>query len=346
MKKFMKILLIILILNISFCFAAEDEIPRGSVTLRWEYVPASVQGYAIYLWDGYAYREVDRVHQEVLEWHSDEARIYPKEETLAALDDNSITESLFTAKGKGERLRNNPNGLYRVMKDGTQHSYDEYKDYYLFKIGTINEYGEVILSAPISTRMENWDEEVNAAPEVTITINDGEGKTNDRKVQLSITASDDTTKKELLKMRLANDSKDNFGEWEKYSPTKTWKLSEGYGEKTVFVEVKDKEGISKIASDKILLKEIEKLKFEVVTENGPHATKADNVTLEIKGVDNLSDYNCSYIIDGSEKTVEINTENKINLPLEKKNKNKFTIKLESKDGSKIGEVESIIWKLS
>lgn len=347
MKKIMSLILMILIVNIGFIYAEDNDVPRGTVTLRWEYVQASIGGYAIYLWDGYVYREVDRIPQDVLEWNSDEARIYPKEETLADLEDNSVTENLFTAKGKGERLRNNPNGLYRVMKDGVAHSYEEYKDNYLFKIGTINEYGEVVLSAPIITKMENWDEASNMPPEVSIVINNDESKTTERTVELKIEAKDDTTKNEDLMMRFSNDNKENFGAWESFKTTKSWELSEEPGQKVVYIEVKDKEGATTIASDRIVLEEIqiETIDFEAATSNGAHATKENHVILQIKDVDNLSDYNCSYVIDDVEKNVELDVDNKIKLPLEKQNKNNFKIKLMSKDGTKIGEKEIIIWKL-
>lgn len=347
MKKIVSLFLIILMFNIAFCFAdADNEIPRGSVTLRWEYVQASVGGYAIYLWDGYAYREVDRVHQDVLEWYSDEARIYPKEETIKSFEADSVTQSLFTAKGKGERLRNNPNGLYRVMKNGTEHSEEEYENQYLFKIGTINEFGEVVLSAPIVARLDNWAEMANTPPEVSLIINNGATKTTDAEVNLTITAKDDTSKESELMMRFANDTKDKFGEWEAFDTDKVWELSDGYGEKTVFVEVKDKEGDSTVASDKITLEKMEKIDFDLETENGAYATKLDNVTLEIKGIDDLENYTCSYVIDNTEKSVEISEDNKIILPLEKENKNKFIIRLAAKTGNAIGEQEIEIWKLS
>jgi len=320
-----------------------EKYPRGTITLRWEYVQASVGGYAIYLWDGYAYREIDRVPQEILEWNSDEARIYPTEETLARYDDNSVTESLFTAKGRGERLRNNPNGLYRVMQDGMAHSYDEYKDNYLFKIGTINEYGEVALSATITTRMENWYEASNMSPEVSIVINNGESATRDRNVELTITASDDTTRAEDLMMRFSNDNRNNFGEWEEFKSTKSWELSEGIGQKVVFVEIKDNDGSITIASATITLEKI--IEFEVVTLNGAHATKNNYVTLQINGIDNIKDYNCLYVIDNVETSIEIEEGNKIILPLEKQNKNNFKIKLISRDETEIGEKDIEIWKL-
>lgn len=345
MKKILSFFLITLIFNITFCFA-DNEIPRGSVTLRWEYVQASVGGYAIYLWDGYAYREVDRVHQDVLEWYSDEARIYPKEETIKSFERDSVTQSLFTPKGKGERLRNNPNGLYRVMKDGIAHSYEEYENQYLFKIGTINEFGEVVLSAPIVTRLDNWAEAANTPPEVSLSINNSASKTTDAEVNLTITAKDDTSKPSELMMRFANDSKDNFGEWEAFNTDKVWELSEGYGEKIVFIEVKDKEGDSTVASDKIILEKLEKIEFELATQNGAYATKLDNVTLEIKGIKDLENYTCSYMIDNTEKSVDISADNKIILPVDKTNKNKFIVRLVAKTGNAIGEQKIEIWKLS
>jgi len=341
-----------------------EKYPRGSITLRWEYVHASVGGYAIYLWDGYMYREIDRVHQDVLEWNSDEAKIYPDEDLLRSFDDHSVTQSLFTAKGKGKRLRNNPNSLYRVMKEGTEHSYEECKDHYFFKIATINGVGERAFSEPISTRMDNWEEAYNMPPEVSITINNGDSETTVSKVELKIVIKDDTSAEDSIKIRLANDKEKNFKkDWKSLSDysnlsyddknkewtliIKDWELSSEFGEKAVFVEVNDKDAESTVASDKIIFKELVIGEIELSTQNGAHATLNMNVVLKIKDedIDDFGEYICSYEIDGEVNNVDINNQGEIEVELINKNKNRILVTLKSKDGKKIRSGETILWRL-
>ena len=331
-----------------------EKYPRSTITLRWGYIPASIHGYAIYLWDGYAYREIDRVSQDELEWSSDQAKVYPTEESLKEYEPNSVTYSLFTTKGKGKRLRNTPASLYNVMQESAETKrlkalYEnneemKYEDTYFFKIGAINEHDEIILSDPIPTQTPNVDEAYNMPPEVSIIINDGAGETTDRNVVLGIEASDFTTKQDDLMMRFANDIKENWSEWESFSATRKWELSEGEGLKTVFVQVKDNDEDVTTDSDKITLKQLMMEKFEVSTRNGAHATTKDTVILKLE-MESVEGYSCSYKIDDETKNVAINKDGEIEISLIKDNRNKIEITLTSADGKKIWYSETEIWKL-
>lgn len=79
------------------------------------------------------------------------------------------------------------------------------------------------------------------APTGTITINGGASITTTQEVTLSITLNEITGND--VQMRFSND-KTNWSNWESYSPIKNWTLSDGYGIKTVYCQIKDSAGNS------------------------------------------------------------------------------------------------------
>lgn len=94
------------------------------------------------------------------------------------------------------------------------------------------------------------------APTGTIKIDNGKVLTNTQDVTLDLTYTDTN----IDKMRVAND-KSKFtadcveGEWQNVQTPLSWKLTAGDGEKTVYVQYKDKAGnISETYSDTIFLK--------------------------------------------------------------------------------------------
>lgn len=90
--------------------------------------------------------------------------------------------------------------------------------------------------------------------DISITINNNESETSSKIATLSLCAEN------AAQMAISN-SFDfegiSWGSWPKYSPTKTWQLSEGEGTKTVYVKFRSKEGgVSRVVSDSIILKNI------------------------------------------------------------------------------------------
>ncbi|RST59554.1 hypothetical protein D5F11_012070, partial [Siminovitchia terrae] len=69
----------------------------------------------------------------------------------------------------------------------------------------------------------------------------GNGYTNDTKVQLQIES--DAPSSDGIAMRLSNTKDDWMSSWEPFSPTKEWKLAEGDGSKTVFLQFRNQRGV-------------------------------------------------------------------------------------------------------
>ncbi|MCX5847325.1 MAG: hypothetical protein NTW12_13365 [Deltaproteobacteria bacterium] len=83
-----------------------------------------------------------------------------------------------------------------------------------------------------------WTVDINP-PTGTISINNGALRTRSTSVILNITATDTTSG--VVKMSLSSDGV-VYGEWEHFSPTRSWILSLAPGEKRVYVKFKDAAG--------------------------------------------------------------------------------------------------------
>lgn len=91
------------------------------------------------------------------------------------------------------------------------------------------------------------------APSVNLSINGSQQYTSSANVMLEISAKDDLTQADLLKMRLSNDFQ-SWTQWEPYKPYREWQLSGGDGMKTVYVQVQDASGNIGTAHASIVLK--------------------------------------------------------------------------------------------
>ncbi|GAA0319627.1 hypothetical protein GCM10008967_07700 [Bacillus carboniphilus] len=105
---------------------------------------------------------------------------------------------------------------------------------------TVDEEGEYTLvvmdpAGNITTRQFLIDK---TPPTGAIEINDGKNLTNNQTVQLTITGDDPHPP---IQMRFSNE--DNvWSDWEPYAMFKEWQLTDGDGEKTVYVELQDHVG--------------------------------------------------------------------------------------------------------
>ena len=90
------------------------------------------------------------------------------------------------------------------------------------------------------------------APNGLIRINNAADSTISTSVTLTLTAVDTTSG--IYQIRLSNDGIWDVEQWETYKSIKTWKLTSGDGEKTVYYQIKDNAGLtSLIYSDTIAL---------------------------------------------------------------------------------------------
>ncbi len=87
------------------------------------------------------------------------------------------------------------------------------------------------------------------SPQGKLMINRGAEQTSSTSVVLNIELQNAPAG---ITMRFSNDNK-NWSDWEAYAPVKRWTLDGGYGEKTVYVELKNKQGKVTAASDTIEL---------------------------------------------------------------------------------------------
>jgi hypothetical protein len=66
--------------------------------------------------------------------------------------------------------------------------------------------------------------------------------TPSRRVKLNIRADDPTLGSGMVEMRIKNGGGEPWTEWKKYAPRADWKLSEGDGQKLVYVQFRDRAG--------------------------------------------------------------------------------------------------------
>jgi Bacterial Ig-like domain len=95
-----------------------------------------------------------------------------------------------------------------------------------------------------------------APPTGTVTINDGANSTSRLSVKLTLNASDPSPGSGVAQMRISN-TQDGLtsARWESYSTQKSWRLSDGSGTKTVYVQYKDAAtNVSAVAQDTIIYK--------------------------------------------------------------------------------------------
>lgn len=87
-------------------------------------------------------------------------------------------------------------------------------------------------------------------PTGTLVINNGAESTNTTEVVLALSASDTTSG--ISQMRFSNDGAE-YSPWQAYGVSFSWSLQDGTGQKTVYVQFKDKAGRISTFSDSIAL---------------------------------------------------------------------------------------------
>jgi len=88
-------------------------------------------------------------------------------------------------------------------------------------------------------------------PSGSIVINNNAAYTTSSSVTLTLTAADTTSG--VYRVRFSNDGVWDTEAWEQSSLTKTWTLTSGDGNKTVYYQIKDNAGLITTHSDTIIL---------------------------------------------------------------------------------------------
>jgi cell division septation protein DedD len=126
---------------------------------------------------------------------------------------------------------------------------------------------------------------VTTPPSGSVTINGGDEYTNDRNVELTLSATDDSLVEE---MRFSNDES-HWSSWEPLANSKSWQLTKGDGTKTAYAQFKDDTGLTSTqsATDTIVL-DTRNPHGTILINNGDASTTNYQVKLELTSSDDRS----------------------------------------------------------
>lgn len=103
------------------------------------------------------------------------------------------------------------------------------------------------------------------SPTGSVVINSGANSTSTRNVTLTLSSTD--VGSGVSQMRVCNNSSFSGCDWESYSTSRSWQLTQGDGTKTVYVRYRDNVGlVSPIVTDSIVLSTPQLLREEEITE--------------------------------------------------------------------------------
>ncbi len=123
-------------------------------------------------------------------------------------------------------------------------------------------------------------------PTGSVVINNNDSYTTDRNVLLTLSASDSTSGVE--EVRISEDSRFSGVTFETYRELKNVVLSEGEGEKTIYVQYRDRAGnLSEIYSDSIVFDKTAPANISFTIDPSPY-TSSRNVVLNISATDSNS----------------------------------------------------------
>jgi hypothetical protein len=126
-------------------------------------------------------------------------------------------------------------------------AYDSYKSGY----GLVYHTGAWRMDANRDLLFKTYVSPDFISPEGTVLINDGERRTANRWVLLTLGAADPSPGTEVESVRIKNAGR-NWTAWQPYAGSKVWKLTRAAGKKTVYVQYKDAAGnVSAKVSDSI-----------------------------------------------------------------------------------------------
>ncbi len=121
------------------------------------------------------------------------------------------------------------------------------------------------------------------SPTGSIVVNDGDAFTTSVSVSLTLTAADSMSG--VFRVRYSNDGFWDTEDWESFSSAKSWTLSSGNGEKTVYYQVRDNAGLnSSTFSDIITLSTLAPT-GSIVINNDADSTTSESVMLTLTYTD-------------------------------------------------------------
>ena len=121
------------------------------------------------------------------------------------------------------------------------------------------------------------------SPTGSIVVNDGDAFTTSVSVSLMLTAADSMSG--VFRVRYSNDGVWDTEDWEDFSSAKSWTLSSGNGEKTVYYQVRDNAGLnSSTFSDTITLSTLAPTGSIVINDDAD-STTSGSVTLTLTYTD-------------------------------------------------------------
>ncbi len=124
-------------------------------------------------------------------------------------------------------------------------------------------------------------------PSGTLSINDGDERTNNRLVTLSFDNVDDTTTN-VTSMRITNNSTFTTEPWESYVSARSWLLPSNNGERTVKAQLKDAAGNVASIESSIILDTTAPHNLVIQINDGDSYTQSRSVSLTVNAQDNLS----------------------------------------------------------
>ncbi len=170
---------------------------------------------------------------------------------------------------------------YRTAKSVTAVGGDGQKTFSVkFRDSARNESG----CAAISFSLDETD------PQVSLRINEGDAYSQSRGVTLSVDASDSDagTWGGIEAMRVTNSAPFTDESWEPLQNSKSWMLSLGSGEKSVWVQVRDRSGrIAQAQDDIILDTEAPSVSVSITDDDG--YTQSRTVSLTITASDDIAE---------------------------------------------------------
>lgn len=136
-------------------------------------------------------------------------------------------------------------------------------------------------------------------------INSNASLTNSKDVTLSQSATDDKTTVSSLKMRFSNDNS-TWSDWEAFSNTKSWTLTDVDGEQPVYFQVKDLAGNTASTSASIILdKTAPALSSSVPTDNSTNFNGKNNLIVTFtENISASSKVNDITLLDSNNNPIE------------------------------------------
>jgi hypothetical protein len=143
--------------------------------------------------------------------------------------DYPVTETYYRINN-GQILNVTGNGMPLITSEGSNNTLEYWSTWSVYGTGNMELAHTIVTGLKLD----------KTAPTATMQINGGAASTTSNAVTLSLNAAD--TISGVNQMRLSNDASFGQATWEPYTSSKTWQLTVGEGQKTVYCQIQDKAG--------------------------------------------------------------------------------------------------------